>query len=338
MPGCVLNNILLNMNSYSIQPKRLNMVKISAIIYLKERCAGAKMEKQYVDIIREDKEMVDLALASLAAEKAGPLATLISAEEYSLAAGGKRIRPVLVLEFCRLFGGDVRAALPYAVALEMVHTASLIHDDLPAIDNDDLRRGKPTSHKVYGEAVALLAADGLFIDAFAKAAANPYLPGATNAIAVKLLSEAAGTRGMVGGEYIDVASEGKEIERELLLRMHELKTGALIRGACMLGALAAGVGVESAEMHAAKLYAERLGLAFQITDDVLDKVGTVEQLGKTPGSDEAEGKVTFLSFMSVEEAMGEAERLTREAESAIADTPGAELLISLARDLVKRSF
>ena len=296
------------------------------------------MEKQYSDIIREDKEMVEGALLKLVAHRDEALATLLDAEGYSLLAGGKRIRPILVLEFCRLFGGDVRAALPYAVALEMVHTASLIHDDLPAIDNDSLRRGKPTSHTVYGEAVALLAADGLFIDAFANVAANPHVPPLANALAVRLLSEAAGTHGMVGGEFIDVVCEGKQIDRALLEKMHAMKTGALIRGACMLGAVAAGVGEGKRELAAAALYAERLGLAFQITDDVLDKVGTAEALGKNPGADEACGKVTFLSFMSVDEAKAEAEKLTAEATDAISDIEGAGLLISLARELVKRSF
>ncbi len=258
------------------------------------------------------------------------------AQGYSLLAGGKRIRPILCLAFCRLFGGRAEAAMPYALALEMVHTASLIHDDLPAIDNDDLRRGSPTNHKKFGEATAILAADGLFMDAFSLIACNEHVSHELTRAATALFSDAVGTRGLVGGEYIDVISEGKSISLDTLKKMHSMKTGALIRVSAQLGVIAAGLSPDSPEMKNAERYAENIGLAFQIIDDVLDITGTAEELGKEVRSDEREGKCTFLSHFTAEEALDYAEGLTDEAVSAVSEYEGSGFLEQLARFLSKR--
>jgi geranylgeranyl diphosphate synthase type II len=263
---------------------------------------------------------------------------LFESRRYSLMAGGKRIRPALTLAFCRLFGGDPEAALPYACALEMIHTYSLIHDDLPCMDDDDLRRGKPTNHRVYGEAMALLAGDALLTDAFALAAENPKQSGAVNARAVSILSRAAGSRGMVGGQVLDLLGEESEHRPDFdrLLQTHRLKTGALIRAAAALGALAAGVEESDARMRDVLTYADGIGLVFQIVDDILDVTGDAAELGKNIGSDAQENKTTFLSFLTIEEARAYAERLNAEALSALAPYENNEFLIRLAEHLLAR--
>ena len=279
---------------------------------------------------------VNSALENIITDLDLDLDGLFEAEKYSLLAGGKRIRPVLALAFCRLFGGEAERAIPYACALEMVHTASLIHDDLPSIDNDDLRRGRPTNHKVYGEAVALLAGDGLLMDAFGMIAGNPHVSPSINAAAVTEFSRAVGTRGLVGGEYIDIMGESRELSLDSLLKMHACKTGALIRVSAILGALSAGVDMNDERMTDAVRYAENIGLAFQIVDDVLDVTGTPEQLGKTPGKDAKENKTTFLSFYSIEEALAYSKRLTQEALASVSKYEGSEFLVALAEYLLSR--
>ncbi len=263
-------------------------------------------------------------------------ATLDAAMRYSLLAGGKRVRPALVLEFCRLFGGDPEAAVPFAAAVEMIHTFSLIHDDLPCMDDDDLRRGRPTNHKVYGEANALLAGDALALDAFGIAAANAAVPAEARATAVMLLSTAAGSAGMVRGQIIDMFGEQNALTYEELLTLHRHKTGALIRVSAQLGCLAAGCAVGSPEMLAAEGYAERIGLAFQVIDDILDVTSTPEILGKSVGGDAEHNKNTFLSFSTIEEAESYADRLTREAVALLAPYSGSERLTTLAEYLAVR--
>ena len=255
---------------------------------------------------------------------------------YSLLAGGKRVRPALTLEFCRLFGGDPEAALPFAAAVEMIHTFSLIHDDLPCMDDDDLRRGRPTSHKVYGEAYALLAGDGLALDAFGLAVGNGAVSPATRVKAVSLLSRATGTGGMVRGQIVDMFGEQNTLTYDELLFLHAHKTGALIRVAAQLGVLAAGKSVDSPEMEAAVGYAERIGLAFQVIDDILDATSTPEQLGKSVGGDADHHKNTFLSFSAIPEAEAYADRLTEEAVALLAPFAGSERLAALARYLAVR--
>lgn len=264
------------------------------------------------------------------------LQILLDAERYSLFAGGKRIRPMLTIEFCRLFGGDEAAAIPFACAVEMIHTYSLIHDDLPCMDDDELRRGRPCNHKVFGDAMALLAGDALLTGAFEAAATNVEAGPEISAMAVAYLSGCAGRYGMIGGQVMDLEGEGKEITLEALLKMHSLKTGALIGASCVLGALAAGVRFDDARMADVVTYSENIGLVFQIIDDILDATATEEQLGKSVGGDSKHQKNTFLNFYSVDEARFYAEQLTREAVTSLKRYPDADALISLANWLLVR--
>lgn len=261
---------------------------------------------------------------------------LLDAERYSLFAGGKRIRPVLALEFCRLFGGDDAAALPFACAVEMIHTYSLIHDDLPCMDDDELRRGKPTNHKVYGEATALLAGDALLTGAFEIAASNSAAGAEISAMAVAYLANSAGRYGMVGGQVMDLLGENRRLTLDELLKLHSLKTGALMSAAAVMGALAAGVTFGDPRMRDVVTYAENIGLAFQIVDDILDATGDADMLGKNVGVDAAHKKSTFLSFYSIEEARFYAETLTREATDALRKYPDSDALRSLAEWLCTR--
>ena len=255
---------------------------------------------------------------------------------YSLMAGGKRVRPALVLEFCRLFGGRVEDALPFAAAVEMIHTFSLVHDDLPCMDDDDLRRGRPTNHKVYGEANALLAGDALALDAFGVIAANTAVSPEARAEAVKLLASAAGSAGMVRGQIIDMFGESHKLTYEELLTLHRNKTGALIRVSAQLGCLAAGCAVGSPEMTAAEAYAEQVGLAFQVIDDILDVTSTPDALGKSVGGDAEHHKNTFLSFSTVAEAQTFADGLTEQAVACITPYAGCERLVAIASYLAVR--
>ncbi len=261
---------------------------------------------------------------------------LLDSERYSLFAGGKRIRPLLTLEFCRLFGGEDSAALPFACAVEMIHTYSLIHDDLPCMDDDELRRGKPTNHKVFGESTALLAGDALLTGAFEIAASNVEVGAEISAKAVAYLASCAGRYGMVGGQIMDLEGEKKKLTLDQLLKLHSLKTGALISAASVLGALAAGISFSDKCMEDVITYSENIGLAFQIVDDILDCTGNAEELGKNVGVDSEHEKNTFLSFYTVEEAQFYAERLTSEAVRAIRKYPGSETLVALAEWLATR--
>ena len=232
---------------------------------------------------------------------------------YSLFAGGKRLRPFLVLEFCKLCGGESEKALPFAAAIEMIHTFSLIHDDLPCMDNDDLRRGKPTNHKVFGEACALLAGDALAFYAL-ETAADCDLPAQTKLSAVQLLTRGAGVCGMIAGQQIDMWAETHPCNTEMLTLLQEKKTGALFETAVLLGCLAAGVPEDSDKARFAKDYAKHIGLAFQITDDLLDECGDAALLGKNTGSDKQNGKTTFVSLLGIE---GAKERAAKEAALAV---------------------
>jgi geranylgeranyl diphosphate synthase type II len=294
----------------------------------------------YVDtakrILTEDATAVEALLDTLYRGGGRCDAVLDQACRYSLMAGGKRVRPALTLEFCRLFGGDPQNALPFAAAVEMIHTFSLIHDDLPCMDDDDLRRGRPTNHKVFGEAYALLAGDGMALDAFGMAASNEAVSPEARAQAVLLLSGAAGCGGMVRGQIVDMFGEQNTLTYEELLFLHAHKTGALIRVAAQMGVLAAGFGVDSPEMQAAVGYAERIGLAFQVIDDILDVTSTPEAMGKSVGGDAEHHKNTFLSFKTIPEAEDFAAGLTEEAIALVAPYAGAERLIALARYLAVR--
>lgn len=269
------------------------------------------------------------------AEKDTKKTTLYRAMEYGVMGGGKRIRPFLTLEFCRMLGGSDAAALPYAAAIEMIHNFSLIHDDMPCMDNDDLRRGRPTTHKAFGEAQALIAGDALIFAAFDCALSGAADAAAQNR-AVRELAVAAGADGMCEGQMIDMESDGVQIPFERLLELHAHKTGALIRAAAKLGVIAAGG--DDAAMAAADTYGRGIGLAFQIVDDVLDACGSTETLGKPVGSDAKNEKSTFLSFMSADDALAYAARVTKEATDAIKGYPASGALISLGEWLLHRTY
>lgn len=260
---------------------------------------------------------------------------LYRAMEYGVMGGGKRIRPFLTLEFCRMLGGSDAAAVPYAAAIEMIHNFSLIHDDMPCMDNDDLRRGRPTVHKMFGEAPALLAGDALIFAAFDCAFIGTAKAGTQNR-AVRELALAAGADGMCEGQMIDMESDDEAISFARLLELHAHKTGALIRAAAKLGVIAADG--DAAAMHAADTYGKGIGLAFQIVDDVLDVYGSTEALGKTVGSDAKNAKATFLSFMKADEAMRYATRVTEEAIDAVAGYPASDTLTALAKWLLQRKY
>lgn len=243
-------------------------------------------------------------------------AIVMDAMRYSLLGGGKRIRAVLALEFCHAFGGDEQLAMPGACALEMVHAYSLIHDDLPCMDDDDMRRGKPSNHKRFGEDVAVLAGDGLLTLAFETLSQDETirLLGAEKAInTVNALSFAAGEYGMLGGQVIDVTNEGVSLTEQQHREMVAMKTGALIKCAVHCGCIAAGASKSDTDL--ALEYAEKIGLAFQITDDILDIVGDSAVLGKNTGSDEKENKVTFVSLYGLEKAQKMADELFDSAQN-----------------------
>ena len=246
------------------------------------------------------------------------------------------MRPFLVNGICRMLGGDTNASMPYACALEMIHTYSLIHDDLPCMDDDDLRRGRPTNHKVFGYATALLAGDALLTHAFGVAAENAAASAAQNAQAVSVLSRSAGEFGMIGGQIIDLDGEKKQLDHKTLLKLHAWKTGALMTCAAKLGAIAAGFSLDSSETEAVVTYAAKIGLAFQVVDDVLDVVGDESELGKSL-SDADRNKTTFMTYYSIDEARAYAAALTAEAVSAIADFDGSETLTDLAAYLLDRT-
>ncbi len=255
------------------------------------------------------------------------------AMNYSLLAGGKRIRPILAVESCRLCGGRVEDALPLACAIEMVHTYSLIHDDLPAMDDDDLRRGRPTSHIVYGEATAILAGDGLLTAAF-EMVATANLPPERVVVAVACLARAAGHRGMIGGQVLDLAGENSPQSLDDLVLTQSLKTGALIQAACQLGCIAAGGTAQ--QMAALERYSMALGRAFQIQDDILDVTSTDAELGKPIGSDVQQNKTTFATLLGLDKCHQMVDRLTEEAIAALSDFENNEFHITLAKRLATR--
>ena len=261
-----------------------------------------------------DMQMFENELLSYLPDADDNIKTVISSMEYSLSAGGKRIRPFLVLEFAKLCGGSMENAMPFACAVEMIHTYSLIHDDLPCMDNDDLRRGKPTNHKVFGEAAALLGGDGLLTLAFETALSekavslNGYEKCAKAALC---LAKYAGAVGMIGGQIIDLESENKTIPLETLQTMDKKKTGALIEAACVMGCISAGASNE--QIKAAKGYAMNIGIAFQIVDDMLDVTSDTATLGKTVGSDFENNKSTYVSLLGLDECKKISSELTDKA-------------------------
>ena len=280
--------------------------------------------------MRQYREAVEHHLETCFSDEA-PQKVLFDAMRYSLLAGGKRIRPVLTLEFARLCGGDPMQAIPVAAAIEMVHTYSLIHDDLPCMDNDDYRRGRLTNHKVYGEATAVLAGDALLTAAFSHIAASG-LPSKVIADCVGILADAAGENGMVGGQVLDMEGETKTLTEDEVYRVHALKTGCLISAACCLGVAAAQGSSE--QLAAAKAYAEALGLAFQIRDDMLDVLGDEKKLGKATHMDEK--KTTFVDLYGVAGCEAKVKEKTQRAISALDAFTEHSFLTELANDLAAR--
>ena len=262
-----------------------------------------------------------------------PQKILYDAMEYSLLGGGKRLRPILTLEFCRLCCGDWKKAAPFAAAIEMIQTYSLIHDDLPAMDNDDYRRGKPTNHKVYGEGMAILAGDALLSDAFG-CAATAELPGRDVAFAIQILAGNIGSWGMVGGQVLDIMSEERELSEQEVLDIQSRKTGALINASCALGVIAGGGSEE--QLQAACSFAGLLGLAFQIRDDMLDVIGTQEELGKGVGTDAT--KNTFVRLYGLEKCEELVEKYTAMAIDHLKVFSDTEYIISLAKSLTGRKM
>lgn len=282
--------------------------------------------------------VVEQTLESIMLQPQGLLADHIEAMRYSLLAGGKRIRPILCLATVEAFGGSQEAALPFCCALECIHTYSLIHDDLPAMDNDDLRRGKPTNHKVFGEAAAILAGDGLLTFAFEvmslKEPDNGVSPQDRLRI-IRIVAQAAGSQGMVGGQALDVACEGKKVSMETLFAIHQYKTGALITASIQTGAVIGGADQDA--YAALTEYGRHLGITFQIVDDILNVESTPEQLGKSVGSDALREKNTYPGFLGVEGSWARARESTAAALNALSPFDArAEPLRELAQYVLLR--
>ncbi len=299
---------------------------------------GKKREiKTYLD---EQKTLVENALARHMIQSGEAFADHIETLRYSLFAGGKRVRPILCLASARIVSGstDIDAStLPIACALECIHTYSLIHDDLPAMDDDDLRRGKPTSHTVYGEAAAILAGDSLHCFAF-DLLSHPdssRIPAGDRLEIISVVSRAAGPLGMVGGQYLDVVNEGREISYELLRTIHRSKTGMLITASVVAGGIAAGASMEQRDRLSE--YGNAIGLAFQIIDDILNVESTTEQLGKAAGSDARRGKSTYPALFGIEKSKKMADEAVAEALRALENfSETAEPLRGLARYIIER--
>lgn len=265
--------------------------------------------------LRQRQKLVDAALDKYVPRRDYFPAKLHSAVRHSLFSGGKRLRPIMLLAAAEACGGDPKAVMPAACALECIHTYSLIHDDLPAMDNDDLRRGQPTCHKVFGEAAAILAGDGLLTFAF-ELLTRVQAPLPAVAAAVKLLAQASGMAGMVGGQMADIDAEGQELSLPVLQYIHTHKTGRLIQAAALMGGILTGA--PAGRLRALATFGETIGLAFQIADDVLNVVGDPERLGKSTGTDDARGKATYPAYFGLEESRRQAQALLERGLAALA--------------------
>ena len=261
-----------------------------------------------------------------------PQKPLLDAMEYSLFAGGKRLRPIFTFEFCRMAGGDWKKAAPFAAAVEMIHTYSLIHDDLPAMDNDDLRRGQPTNHKVFGEGMAILAGDALLTDAFSVASFAQLPDPEQMGYAISVLAQCAGSLGMVGGQALDILSQDRILSEQEVTDIQTRKTGALINAACVLGVISAGGSEE--QVQAAGMFAGALGLAFQIRDDMLDVIGSSEEMGKGVGTDSK--KNTFVRLYGLEQCEALVQKYTCFAVSRLDTFEDHDFMAALAESLTDR--
>jgi geranylgeranyl diphosphate synthase, type II len=301
----------------------------------KGRTASPKSFRSVIDMTNaEYKNLIDSKLSEYFNAESLSYDGLLDSMHYSLTAGGKRIRPMLVLEFCRISGGEVEKAIPVACAIEMLHTYSLIHDDLPCMDNDDLRRGKPTNHVVYGECTATLAGDALQAAAFGTIA-HSELTAEAKVSCIAILADAVGCDGMCAGQYLDMLGESKKLTEDELNDINSHKTGALLTAACCMGVAAAGGSEEMLE--AASQYGAALGEAFQIRDDILDVISTSEELGKPIGSDAQEHKNTYMALLGEEKCMEKIEKLTEQAKAALNGVfTDKEFLCNLADLMVTR--
>ena len=296
------------------------MVKKTMVDALLKNTAAA-VEEKFCEVLPETNE---------------GYSSVVEAMRYSFLGGGKRIRPALLLEFCKLFGGSEEEALPFAVALEMIHTYSLIHDDLPCMDNDDMRRGRPSCHKQFSEDIALLAGDALLTHAFTVSASS-IADNDRKIKAIGVLSRNAGYSGMIGGQVIDLAIENTPCETETVREMYLLKTGELLSAACEIGAIIGGADDEKIKM--ARQYAFKVGLAFQIIDDILDNIGDEKLLGKPIGSDAKNNKTTFVSKYGIEECRSIAAKLSAEAKEILVELSGDNAsLIAITDYLLNRKY
>lgn len=283
------------------------------------------MYKDIKDKLLYNVDILEKALSDIFEYNDTDCRAIIEAQKYALLNGGKRIRGFLVMQFCRAFDGDENSALPYACAIEMIHASSLVHDDLPCMDNDDWRRGKPSTHKVFGEAIALLSGDALMVKAFETVNNNNRLTAQSNARAFSVLAQSTGDLGMLGGQTMDIFAAKKELDLDSLVRLYTMKTGKLISASAKLGCIASGVLENDDRYKAAVKYAENVGLAFQIIDDILDYRDGKSELN------------SFLAHLSIDDAKSKAEELTRSGIEAIAPYDDGTLS-SLAEYLITRNY
>lgn len=294
------------------------------------------MNNENKQILNTYCKKIDEQLLAFTSDKPQLQKIILDAMEYSLMAGGKRLRPVLMLEFYRMCGGNVSQVLDIACTIEMIHTFSLIHDDLPCMDNDDFRRGKPSCHRAFPENIALLAGDALNtlpFEVISEAALAQRISPQTAVMLISVLSKAVGTNGMIGGQVIDLMSEGKQVSLDTLNTLQEHKTGALIEAACVMGVVMAG---KYDKIPDAARYASALGRAFQIVDDILDVTSTFEELGKPIGSDSEQNKSTYVSVLGLEKSYDEAKRLTAEALECLDSFEDNDFLKDLTISLLDR--
>ena len=287
--------------------------------------------------IKDYCELIESELSKILSRKDNLQQVVFDAMNYSISAGGKRIRPIILLEFCKMCGGNTKDALPFACALEMIHTYSLIHDDLPCMDNDDMRRGKPSCHKAFGEANALLAGDALLNMAFETmlSSDDSKVNPALKLKAAHFIAKCSGADGMISGQVIDLENEGNDISEEVLIRLYKDKTAALLRAAAVSGAILTGA--DEKRIASADNYALNLGLAFQIIDDILDCIGDEATLGKPIGSDEKNNKKTFVSFHGIDGANKKAKELTDKALESLDCFENAEFIKELSLYLCDRN-
>lgn len=288
---------------------------------------------EFENILANDQRLVENSLPSFLPSALNGQDEVVDAMKYSLTNGGKRLRPVLTLEFCKACGGDRHDAIEAACAVEFIHTYSLIHDDLPCMDNDDYRRGKPSCHKEFSEDIALLAGDGLLTHAF-QIISDSDMSDSAKAKAVSLLAENAGVGGMLGGQVLDLKYEiGNPTVKELLT-VHKMKTGALIAAACIMGCIAAGA--DSAKIAAASRFAYYIGIAFQVKDDILDVIGSSDKLGKPIGSDADNNKTTYVTKVGLTKAQSDVELLTQKGLKELEVFGDSEFISMLADRLINR--